>query len=100
MNVTDRQTTDGRAIAYSEREFTFAKKFGKCDQMGSLHESWAQWINYNWHSVLSYICYTAYNIYAYNMPLLSTEYCVVRVGYFALISLILLVIVLCQLFYG
>jgi len=27
MNVTDRQTTDGRAIAYSEweREFTFAK---------------------------------------------------------------------------
>jgi len=35
MNVRDRrqkvrQTTDGRAIAYSEREreFTFAKKFG------------------------------------------------------------------------
>jgi len=25
FNVTDRRQTDGRAIAYSEREFTFAK---------------------------------------------------------------------------
>ena len=35
MNVTDdRQTTDGRAIAYSkrEREFTFAKKLTKRNQ--------------------------------------------------------------------
>jgi len=54
----DRQTTDGRAIAYSEREreFTFAKKLGITDKMGNkTNYSIFDAVHAHWHWLRFYV---------------------------------------------